>query len=126
MKAFLAEGMALTGDIDGALQLINEVIAQIERPGWGERVNYAEVLRLKGWMFSLKGGRRRNRRSCVPRPPWHGCGRAEASTGKRMSCLPRLTSGSPKASTPRICLRRRCYWTNSALDGSESRACGIT
>ncbi len=30
-------------------------IAQIERPGWEERFYYAEILRLKGWMLSLKG-----------------------------------------------------------------------
>ena len=55
MKAFLAEAMALTGDLDNALQLIDEQIAQIERPGWEERLSYAEILRLKGWMLSLKG-----------------------------------------------------------------------
>ena len=55
MKAFLAEGMALTGDLDNALQLIDEIIAQVERPGWEERFYYAEILRLKGWMLSLKG-----------------------------------------------------------------------
>ena len=54
-KAFLAEAMALTGDLDNALQLIDEQIAQIERPGWEERLYYAEILRLKGWMLSLKG-----------------------------------------------------------------------
>ncbi|MGA8110706.1 MAG: hypothetical protein WB974_14810, partial [Acidobacteriaceae bacterium] len=54
-KAFLAEGMALTGDLDNALQLIDEQIIQIERPGWEERLHYAEILRLKGWMLSLKG-----------------------------------------------------------------------
>ena len=54
-KAFLAEAMALTGDLDNALHLIDEKIAQIERPGWEERLSYAEVLRLKGWMLSLKG-----------------------------------------------------------------------
>ena len=37
-KAFLAEGMALTGDLDNALQLIDEQIAQVERPGWEERL----------------------------------------------------------------------------------------
>ena len=47
--------MALTGDLDNALQLIDEQIAQIERPGWEERLYYAEILRLKGWMLSLKG-----------------------------------------------------------------------
>src|SRR5580692_13169126 len=47
--------MALTSDIDNALQLIDEIIAQIKRPGWEERIYYAETLRLKGWMLSLKG-----------------------------------------------------------------------
>jgi predicted ATPase len=47
--------MALTGDIDGALHLIDEQIAQVERPGWEERMYYAEILRLKGCMLSLKG-----------------------------------------------------------------------
>jgi predicted ATPase len=55
LKAFLAEAMALTGDLDNALQVIDEIIALVERPGWGERLYYAEILRLKGWMLSLKG-----------------------------------------------------------------------
>ncbi len=54
-NARLAEAMALTGDLDNALQLIDEVIAQVERPGWEERLYYAEILRLKGWMLSLQG-----------------------------------------------------------------------
>jgi predicted ATPase len=54
-KALLAEAMALTDDLDDALNLIDEAIAQVERPGWGERVHYAEILRVKGWILSLKG-----------------------------------------------------------------------
>jgi hypothetical protein len=54
-NAFMAEAMALTGDLDAALQLIEEQIAQVDRPGSGERVHYAEILRLKGWILSLKG-----------------------------------------------------------------------
>jgi class 3 adenylate cyclase/tetratricopeptide (TPR) repeat protein len=54
-KAFSAEALALTGDLDNALELIDEIIAQVERPGWEERLYYAEILRLKGWMLSLKG-----------------------------------------------------------------------
>jgi predicted ATPase len=54
-QAFLAEAMAVTGHLDGALDLIDEQIAQIERPGWEERIAYAEILRLKGWILSLKG-----------------------------------------------------------------------
>jgi hypothetical protein len=38
--------MALLGDLDGALHLIDEQIAQVERPGWEERIHYAEILRL--------------------------------------------------------------------------------
>jgi hypothetical protein len=37
-----------------ALRLIDEKIAQVKRPGWEERVHYAEILRLKGWMLTLK------------------------------------------------------------------------
>jgi predicted ATPase len=54
-KGYLAEGMVLAGDLENALQVIDDAIAQIERPGWEERLHYAEILRLKGWMLSLKG-----------------------------------------------------------------------
>jgi predicted ATPase len=55
LKAFLAEAMALAGDLDNALLVIDEAIAQVERPGWEERLAYPEVLRLKGWLLSLRG-----------------------------------------------------------------------
>jgi predicted ATPase len=54
-RSMLAEGTAQFGDLDGALALIDEVIAQIERPGWEEREYYAEALRIRGWLLSLKG-----------------------------------------------------------------------
>jgi len=50
-----AEGMAQLGDLDGALVLIDEVITQVELPGWEERHYYAETLRIKGWLLLLKG-----------------------------------------------------------------------
>jgi len=53
-KSVLAEGMAQAGDVAGALVLMNEVIAQIERPGWEERYYYAEALRIKAWLLTLK------------------------------------------------------------------------
>jgi predicted ATPase len=54
-KSVLAESMAQLGDLDGALDLIDEVITQTERPGWEERWCFAETLRIKGWLLSLKG-----------------------------------------------------------------------
>ena len=53
-NSVLAYGRAMTGGVDNALNLIDEQIAQVERPGWEERVHYAEILRLKGWILKLK------------------------------------------------------------------------
>jgi predicted ATPase len=54
-KSVLAEGKAQPGDLDAALVLIGEAIAQVERPGWEERNYYAEALRIKGWLLARKG-----------------------------------------------------------------------
>ena len=54
-RAALAEGIALSGDLDGGLSLIEDSLIQIARPGWEERVPLAEVLRLKGWMLQQQG-----------------------------------------------------------------------
>ena len=54
-RAVLAEGLALSGDIEGGLSLIEESLAQIARPGWEERSHLAEVMRLKGWMLQQQG-----------------------------------------------------------------------
>jgi predicted ATPase len=53
-KSVLAEGLTQRGNLAGALDLIDEAIAQAERPGWEERWYYAETLRIKGWMLSLR------------------------------------------------------------------------
>ncbi|HTS52082.1 MAG TPA: AAA family ATPase [Burkholderiales bacterium] len=55
LKSALAEALALRGDLDAGLQLIDECVEQIERPGWQERVHLPEVLRLKGWMLMRQG-----------------------------------------------------------------------
>jgi predicted ATPase len=55
LKSALAEALALQGDLDTALETIDESLEQIERPGWQERSHLAEVLRLKGWMLMKQG-----------------------------------------------------------------------
>jgi predicted ATPase len=55
LRAVLAEGLALSGDLEGGLSLIEESLTQIGRPGWEERSHLAEVLRLKGWMLQQQG-----------------------------------------------------------------------
>jgi class 3 adenylate cyclase/tetratricopeptide (TPR) repeat protein len=69
-KSVLAEGIARLGDIDRALVLIDEVIGQIERPGWQERQYYAEALRVKGWLLSLKGDPAGAERSYIASLDW--------------------------------------------------------
>jgi predicted ATPase len=54
-RAVLAEGLAVSGDVEGGLSLIEESLTQIARPGWEERSHLAEVLRLKGWMLARQG-----------------------------------------------------------------------
>ena len=54
-QATLAEGLALSGDLEGGLHLIEDSLIQIARPGWEERSHLAEVLRLKGWMLQQQG-----------------------------------------------------------------------
>ena len=55
MKAFLAEAMALTGDIDNALHVIDEGSNRSNAPAGRNASHYAEILRVKGWILSLKG-----------------------------------------------------------------------
>ncbi len=53
-RAVLAEGLALSGDSEGGLRLIEESLTQIARPGWEERSHLAEVLRLKGEILLMQ------------------------------------------------------------------------
>jgi predicted ATPase len=53
LRALRAEALALTGDLDGASDLIEESITRLE--AGEERSHYAEVLRLKGWILILRG-----------------------------------------------------------------------
>jgi tetratricopeptide (TPR) repeat protein len=46
---------ASLGHHGAALRFLDEAIAQIERPGWEERTDLAEVLRVKGWVHTLAG-----------------------------------------------------------------------
>ena len=124
LKAFLAEAMALTGDLDNALHLIDETSPKSNAPGGrnafttprscASRAGCSRsraTLKVPNGTFSPRStGRAASRRkcgSCAHRPASHGCGRAKANARTRMNCSPRSTTGSPKASTPRICWRRR-------------------
>ncbi len=96
MKRLLAEGMALTGDLDNALHVIDEAIVQIERPGWEERMSYAEILRLKGWILSLKGNLEGAERNFLTSLDWARCQQAKMWELRTSTNLARLWQGQGK------------------------------
>jgi predicted ATPase len=95
-KAFLAEAMTLTGDLDNALHMLDEAIAQIERPGWGERLSYAEILRLKGWILSLKGDLEGAERNFLTSLDWARRQRAKMWELRTSTSLARLWQSQGK------------------------------
>jgi class 3 adenylate cyclase/tetratricopeptide (TPR) repeat protein len=95
-KGFVAEAMALTGDLDNALQLVDELIDQIERPGWEERFFYAEILRLKGWMLSLKGDLEGAERNFLASLDWARRQQAKMWELRTSTSLARLWLGQGK------------------------------
>ncbi len=95
-NALLAECMARTGDLGNALKLIDEQIAQVERPGWGERVHYAEILRLKGWMLSLTGDFEGAERSFLASLDWARRQQAKSWELRTSTSLARLWQSQGK------------------------------
>ena len=54
-KILHAQSAALSGQLHPALEVIEEALEQIERPGWEERGFLAEALRVKGCILRLGG-----------------------------------------------------------------------
>jgi class 3 adenylate cyclase/tetratricopeptide (TPR) repeat protein len=55
LKSALAEATAFDGEWEGALELINQCLSQIEQPASQERLWLAEVLRIKGGILMHQG-----------------------------------------------------------------------
>ena len=97
LNSRLAEGMALTGDLDNALRVLEEAIAQIERPGWEGRLSYAELLRLKGWILSLKGDFEGAERNYLVSLDWARRQQAKMWELRTSTSLARLWQGQCKS-----------------------------
>jgi predicted ATPase len=118
-KAFLAVGMALTGDFDNALQLIDEQIAQVERPGWEERLYYAEILRLKGWMLSLKGDLAGSERSYFASLDWARRQQAKSWELRTSTSLARLWQSQGKRQEAHELLNPVYAWFTEGFDTKD-------
>jgi tetratricopeptide (TPR) repeat protein len=119
LYTFLAESMALTGDLDNALQLIDEQIAQIERPGWEERLHYAEILRLKGWMLSLKGDLEGAERNFLTSLDWARRQQAKMWELRTSTSLARLWQGQGKRQDAYELLAPVYGWFTEGFDTTD-------
>ena len=118
-NAFLAEAMALAGDLDSALRLIDEQIVQIERPGWEERYFYAEILRLRGWMLSLKGDLQSAERNFLASLDWARRQQAKMWELRTSTSLARLWRDQGKRAEARDLLGPIYNWFTEGFDAPD-------
>jgi len=109
-KAVLAEGRAQLGNLAGALDLIDQVIEQIERPGWEERHYYAEALRTKGWLLSLKGDPAGAERAYIASLDWARTQRAKSWELRTATSFARLLRDRGRVREAHELLAPVCAW----------------
>ena len=118
-KSVLAEGIALTGKVDDALALINEQIAQVERPGWDERRHYAEILRLKGWMLTLKDDLKGAEKNYLASLDWAREQQAKSWELRTSTSLARLWKSQGKPKKARELLAPVYNWFTEGFDTKD-------
>jgi hypothetical protein len=96
-KSVLAEGTADAGDRIRALVLIDEAIAQVERPGWEERWYYAETLRIKGGILALEGDPAGAERAYIASLDWARQQQAKSWELRTATSYARLLRPGPRA-----------------------------
>ena len=120
-NAILAEGMALIDELDNALDLLDEAIIQIERPGWEERLSYAEVLRLKGWMLSLKGDLEGAERNFLASLDWARRQQAKSWELRTSTSLARLWQSQGKRREAYELLAPVYGWFTEGFDAPDQK-----
>ena len=118
-KSALAEALALQGDLDAALHLINECMEQIERPGWQERVHLAEVLRLKGWMLMLQGRREEAEAPLRASIDWARQQRAKSWELRSSTALAQLLAARGERDAARELLAPIYNWFTEGFDTKD-------
>jgi class 3 adenylate cyclase len=119
VKAVLAEGMALLGDLDGALQIIEQQVEQVERPGWEERVHFPEILRLKGWMLSLKSDLEGAERNYLASLDWARQQQAKSWELRTSTSLARLWQSQGKRKEAIDLLKPVYEWFTEGFDTKD-------
>ena len=118
-KALIAGFTSLAGDLDDGLHLIDEQIAQVERPGWEERIHYAEILRLKGWMLSLKGDLVGAERNYLASLDWARQQQAKSWELRTSTSLAKLWQGQGKRKEAQDLLAPVYGWFTEGFDTKD-------
>ncbi|MFL5281940.1 MAG: AAA family ATPase [Rhodopila sp.] len=116
LERFLTEGMVLAGSLDDALRRLNAVIAQVERPGWEKCLSYAEILRLKGWVLSLKNDPEAAERTFLDSLTWARRQQAKSWELRTSMSLARLWQGQGKRQNAYDLLAPVYNWFTEGFD----------
>lgn len=119
IRSRLGEALALSGDIDAGLAHVDEMLEQIARPGWQERSFLAEILRLKGWMLSLKGDFAGAERNYVAALAWAREQQAKSWELRTATSLARLWQAQRKAKEARDLLAPIYGWFTEGFDTKD-------
>jgi predicted ATPase len=118
-KTMLAIGVASSGDIDLALAIVEKMIDQIERPGWEERLYYAEVLRVKGWMLAMKGNADGAEKCYLASLDWARKQQAKSWELRTATSLARLLQQQGKSEEARDLLAPIYNWFTEGFDTKD-------
>jgi class 3 adenylate cyclase/predicted ATPase len=119
IRARLGEALALSGDIDAGLAHVDEMLEQIARPGWQERSFLAEILRLKGWMLSLKGDLAGAERNYLASLAWAREQQAKSWELRTATSLARLWQAQGKGKDARDLLAPIYGWFTEGFDTKD-------
>ena len=91
----------------------------MERPGWEERFIYAEILRLKGWMLSLKGDLEGAERNFLASLDWARRQHAKMWELRTSTSLARLWQGQGKRQEAYELLASVYAWFTEGFDTKD-------
>ena len=120
-KSVMAEANALSGDLETALSIVGAMLEQIARPDWEERSHLAEVLRLKGWMLSLKGDLAGAERNYLASIDWAREQQAKSWELRTSTSLARLWLGQGKRKEAHGLLAPIYAWFTEGFDTKDLR-----
>jgi predicted ATPase len=120
-RAVLAEGLALSGDREGGLRLIEDSLGQIARPGWEERWALAEILRLKGWMLTLQDDLVGAEQNYLASLDWARQQQAKSWELRTTISLARLWPQQGKKAEAHHMLSEICNWFTEGFDTKDLR-----